>query len=213
MGSGRIKLAGIAAAGAIGLPLGLAPSALGAGFNCAHRVDNFNRHNSSTLGSAWTEQAFDIGIQAHRAFNANSDFALATLNGVKSNSACVDVYAHGSRVDYVAIDLGYKDLSNNIFIKVQDNNSSGDFDTAFAYRGNNSFSPLVTHDIKHLTPFTKAEIYVTWKGSAVKLEISTKFNQKAQQTYVFRNVQTAGLGKKVGLGIFNGASADNFAIP
>jgi hypothetical protein len=121
----------------------------------------------------------------------------------------VDVYASAS-LGYVAIDLGYKNRKNNIFIKVQ--GSSGAFDTAYAYHGNNG-SPLVSNYSTALTPFASAEMYVTWRRSTVKLEISTLFNNEAQQHWVIHGVSTAGLGRKIGLGIYGGAAADNFAIP
>jgi hypothetical protein len=56
-------------------------------------------------------------------------------------------------------------------------------------------------------------MYVTWRRSTVKLEISTLFNNEAQQQWVIHGVSTAGLGRKIGLGIYGGAAADNFAIP
>ncbi len=207
MGTRRIKLTGIVLAGIAGLGLAWAPSALA--FKCSHVLDKFNRPTSGTLGSAWTERAFHVGVQLHRAFNAQSDPALATYKGVKSKSACADVFAPTS-LGYVAIDLGYKNLKHNIFIKVQ--GSGGMFDTAYAYRGNNGV-PLVTNYSTGLTPFSSAQMYVTWSGSTVKLEISTLFNNRAQQEWTITGVSTAGLGNKIGLGIYGGASADNYAIP
>jgi hypothetical protein len=210
---GRIKVAAIAVTGVVGLGLASAPSALA--FSCSHRLDNFNRPASSTLGSAWTDEAYEIGIAHHRAINPNSTIALATYNGAKSDSACADVYTNGAAIQYVAIVLGYRNLSNNIFVKVQDNTASGSFNSAFAYRADNDVTrPLGTgNDYKVLTPFSSAEIYVTWSGSTVKLEISTKFNNKPQQKWVIHGVSTAGLGKKIGLGMYGGDYADNFAIP
>jgi hypothetical protein len=208
----RIKLVGAVAAGVFGMALASAPSALA--FKCNHILDKFNRPNSTTLGSTWTERSAGLGIQNHRAANPSFKNALATYNGVESPSACVNVYANGATVQYVAIVLGYRNLKNNIFIKVQDNFASGKFTRAYAYRGNNgSGGDLVGNYYEDLTPFQKAEIYVTWSGSTVKLLISTLFNNQAQQKFVIHGVSTAGLGKRIGLAVYNGALADNFAIP
>jgi hypothetical protein len=203
---------GIAVAGITGLGLASAPSALA--FNCSHRLDNFNRSNSTTLGSAWTERSPGIGIQNDRATNPKFTTALATYKGAKSDSACLAVRANGDKIQYAGIVLGYNNLANNIFVKVQDNAENGKFDTAYAYRGDNTTQPLGTgSDSKSLTPFKRAEIYVTWSGSTVKLEISTSLNGKPQQKFVIHGVSTAGLGKKIGLAMYGGTLADNFAIP
>ena len=213
MGSGwggRFKAAGIAALGVVSLGLATAPSSLA--FSCKHRLDKFNRPDSSTLGPAWRERDPGIEIQNHRAYNPAFSPALATFKGAKSHSACVDVYANADATQYVAIVLGYKNLKNNIFIKVQDNSMGGSFDTAFAYRGNDG-APLVSDYTAPLTPFTSAVIFVSWRGSTVKLEMSIAFNKEPQQKVAFHGVSTAGLGKRIGLGVFDGAYADNFAIP
>jgi hypothetical protein len=209
----HVKMLGAALAGVCGMGLVVsAPSALA--FSCAHRLDSFNRPPSLTLGPSWTEQSPGIGIQHLKATNPAYSSALATYNGAKSHSACADVYTRLTGIQYVAIVLGYKNLAHSIFLKVQETNpSSGQFDKAYAYRGNNTPHPLGTgRDSKRLTPFSGAEIYATWTGSTVKLLISTAFNNRPQQKFVIHGVSTSGLGKKIGLGIYGGAYADNFAI-
>jgi hypothetical protein len=206
----RVKIAGIVCASFVGLGLASAPSALA--FNCGHRLDGFNRPDSTSLGAAWNERAPSIGVEANAATNPNATTALATYNGVHANQACADVFDNGVNVEYVAIVLGYKNLQNSIFVKVQNNADLNAFSHVFFYRGNNGNNGQLAGS-RVVKPFVGARIHVAWRGSKVELDIDTNFNNKPDQRIVIRHVSTAGLGRKIGLGIYGHAFADNFSVP
>lgn len=203
-----MKKATLVLAVALGLCCVLASNAAAA-VDCSFVRDNFDRANSTTLGSLWTEQATpnNIGIESLRATNPTASTALATFKNGTGNQACADVSTNGTGVQYVAIVLGYKNLTNNLFIKVQQNNGAG-FNIAYFYYGNNgtSFSPSV-----NLTPFANAQISASLVGSTVTLTVDTNFDGIPEETLTAPLPATASLGTGIGLGIYGHALADDFA--
>ena len=107
----------------------------------AGQGDNFNRPDGTNMGPNWNEVTGDWRIENEMARSQPSAFTdLMTFNGYNSTQPYVEaeVYYLGSaRVTYAALVSRYLNLSNNLFIKVQDNNSSGDFERVFFYYGNN----------------------------------------------------------------------------
>src|SRR5437899_2910735 len=96
-------------------------------------LDDFNRPDGG-VGANWTVQTGSFAIQSNQLVTTTNG-SLMTFNGQTSNSATVDVF-HVPPTSYDAIVLGFQDLNNNLFIKVQDN-GSGSFDAAGFYFGNN----------------------------------------------------------------------------
>src|SRR5262249_6895091 len=115
-----------------------AASASAAGFaECSVPLDNFDRGNSIGLGSNWTVRANQMNIESNSATNPEATPGLATWNSlVPTQQGCAQGSDHGPGGQYAAIVLGYMDNTNNAFIKVQHNSSTG-FDTVFMYYGNN----------------------------------------------------------------------------
>jgi len=129
--------------------------------------------------------------------------SLATYNGVTANDAFVDVQDGGS-VSYIAIVLGYFDLNNNYFIKVQDQGGSG-FNYAAFYYGNNGGGDFFSLD----TPFASGRITGFMTGTLATLQIDSNFDGTADQTYTY-DFGTATGGNGIGLGFYGAALADNF---
>src|SRR5882762_2810293 len=76
------------AVSAVGLILVVVPSSA-FGFDCGRTLDDFNRPNSTNMGSAWTEQANDMQIETNAATNPLPTEALMTFNPATANQACV----------------------------------------------------------------------------------------------------------------------------
>jgi hypothetical protein len=195
----------------VGVAFAVAPGVASA-FSCGVSLDNFNRADSADLGPNWAEQANAIGITGNAATNAAANSALATFNPRGGREACADVTTNGASVRYAGIVLRYADLTNSVFIKVQDQNSDGAFDTAFYYRGNNgSGNPLGSKSSDAITPFTTGRIHVWSKGSKARLDIDTNFDNKPEQSFTVTGITAAGLGTLFGIADWGGAKIDNFA--
>jgi hypothetical protein len=173
--------------------------------NAGILLDDFNRPNAATLGPNWTQQAGTDQILNDQA-TAITDISLATFNGVSSTSAFVSVYDNGSGGQYIALDLGFTDATDNFFIKVQNNGDGSAFDYYGFYYGNNGgggpFAPLSQ-------TFTSALIWATFSGTSATLYIDPTFTGVAQQTYTYNYGSNPG-GTGIGLGFWGAAAADNF---
>src|SRR4051794_46733 len=220
MGVGSVKRAGVVLAGVLGLLLACSTAAYAA-TDCSYVRDDFNRPDSLTLGSNWTERASDlgdIGIESAHATTPVADDALATFNplagtftGLPNDAACVDVAINGTAsVQYVAIVLDYGDVNHNVFVKVQVSSSS-EFDSAYFYVGNNG-EDLGPDPSRALTPFTTGRIAVSRSGDDVTLDVDSNFDGVPDQTVTESGANAVtGLGHGFGLGIYGHPAADNFA--
>lgn len=177
-------------------------------FSCGVSLDNFNRADSVDLGSEWVVQANAIGVTGNAASNAAANPALATFNPRTGREACLDVSTGGTGTRYAAIVLRYADVSNNIFIKVQNNvGADNTFDTAFFYYGNNGTG---LRPSAALTPFSSARIHVSSKGTRAHLDVDTDFDNKPEQSFNVTGIDPSALGTLFGIAGFNGAILDNF---
>jgi hypothetical protein len=171
--------------------------------NAGTLLDDFNRPDANTLGSNWTQQAGTDQVQSGQAA-AITRTSLATFSGASSNSTYVDVYTNGTDVQYIALVLDFASVSENLFIKVQDDGGST-FDHYAFYMGNNGSGQFAALS----QSFTSALIWATVSGTTATLYIDPTFSGVAQQTYTYDyGVSTGGTG--IGLGFYGAASADNF---
>ena len=177
----------------------------------AQTLDFFNRPDSTNLGANWTDATGSWSIVGGKATNApNSQYNLTVYNAANATSAQVDIFkAATNTLDYAGVVLGYKDLDNNIFIKVQNNNSGLNFDRIFGYFGNNgegNFFDLTS-------PFSSGRLAATLVGNRVNVSIDPDFTGTAIQNYSFTysESQIAALGNQIGLNGYGGGSTyDNF---
>jgi hypothetical protein len=197
----------------VGVAFAAAPGVASA-FNCGVLLDNFNRADSANLGPDWALQANAIGISSNAATNAAANTALATYNPRTASEVCIDVTASGPAVQYAGIVLRHADLNNSIFIKVQDNDANGAFETAFFYRGNNGAGGTL-RPLANIAPFFSGRIHVSTKGTTARLDIDTDFDNQPEQSFPVTGITTAGLGTLVGIADYGGAKIDNFrtALP
>lgn len=167
--------------------------------------ESFDRSDSATLGSDWTQQSGTAGISNNQAVSGSgfADYSIATYNGAGGNSISFDVFSNGSTVQYVAGVLGYG-TGDNYFIKVQNNGVGTAFDTFGFSNGNNDIGifGLLTRS------FTEARVTISFIGTVATLDITP--NDSARQVYT-NDFFTAPTGSQVGLGFFGAATADNFA--
>jgi hypothetical protein len=175
-------------------------------------LDNFNRSDSTDMGSNWTERAGDFSIQSNRA--SGPAYSLMTFIGATSNSVTVDAFPTGT-LSYVAIVLGYSDLSNNLFLKVQ-NQDSTDFNFLAFYFGNNGANNAAWSQYYFgalSSSFASARMTATLSGDAVTVDFDTNFDGTPEQTYSRGSVPLGLLGSGIGLGGYGSATMDNFSIP
>lgn len=173
-------------------------------------LDDFNRADSTNMGADWTEVTGDFSIAGNMATSTTNN-AVMTYNDDVGSHICVDtIYSGSGSVQYVGIFTGYADPSNNIFVKVQDNTSSGNFNTVFFRYGGNSGSSL---GFDYLSPtFTSARMTVHLVDSTVTVEFDTNFDGMVDQSYSRSGFSTVSLGIYSGLGGYGNPLMDNFGI-
>jgi hypothetical protein len=164
-------------------------------------VDDFNDGDSS----GWTAQNGTI-TESGGTLSGDS-LSLANLNGLTSNVIGVDAIAAPS-LNYVALVLNYTDLGNNLFVKIQDNDSNGLFDRVFFYHGNNGNPALADtyfFDLSSQVAATYFELTDNGDGTASVYVGATgeTFGGSLNHTYT---------GTGVGLGFYGGGAADNFYV-
>jgi hypothetical protein len=126
-------------------------------------IDDFNRVNGP-LGSDWTVQAasFEIFNQAAR----GGTIALATHNSATGDTVDMDVAHSGvATTQYAAAILNYGGGSTNLFVKVQDNGSTGQFNRLYCYIGNNNGGGAFAPSAALTTTFSTAHMTVTVDAS------------------------------------------------
>jgi len=172
-------------------------------------LDNFNRPNGP-IGSAWTNRAGTFLVSNNAA--VGSPMALSTYNGVTSSVAEADVQSVGTSLEYIGLVLGYKDISNNLFVKVQNTDGDTKFDHGACYKGNNANTGSFGLGYFVLSsPFTSAHMRVELVGSTVTMTFSNIDGGTGTQTYTCTEAPATG-GSGVGIAGYSGVSRiDNFA--
>ncbi|MCH2100521.1 MAG: hypothetical protein MK209_01155 [Planctomycetes bacterium] len=197
------------------------PFANGGGFGAQSTsgFDDFNRSDSGDLGPDWTTVAGAIGITNNRA-QGIVNLSMATINGVDDDyasstmSAVVDNGNAG--LSYVALVAGYADTANNVFVKLQDNNSDSLMDRVFFYYGNNGGTwgaSVYYYDLA--TPTPTATIHLSFDSNGDRA-VFTVENDSSGQTEVFYGDNLLGvaanLGTGFGLGTYGIGSADDYTV-
>jgi len=124
-------------------------------------------------------------------------------------------YVGAPRVTYWALVSKYTNLANSVFIKIQDNGSSGSFTTAYFLYGNNGSPwPGMTGGpaVVSIAPFTQARITTRLVGDSITLEIDRNFDSVPEDTITRGGIPLGNLGDRVGLAGLNNATIDNFSI-
>ena len=203
------------------LPSGVAVP--GPGFNRGiDACDDFNRASGTNMGPNWTEVQGDFGI------TANTGYAISTSNQYMIENNAVAGFAgsdmqvdflpkvSGSNLIYVALISGYADLGNNVFIKVQDNNSDGLYDRVFFYGGING-SPWnigsYFFDLATPTASGRMDVYFTGGGDVANLDIHNHTSGMVEH-FESSGLLASGFifGTQFGIGAFNSPAFDNYEV-
>lgn len=197
------------------------PFSQGGGFGAQATggFDDFNRADSGSLGPDWTTQSGAIGIVNNRA-QGFVNLSMATINGVDENYASSTISARvdngTSGLAYVALVAGYADASNNVFVKIQDNNSDNLMDRVFFYYGNNGGTwGASTYTYNLAVPTATATIHLSFDNGGDRA-VFTVENDASGSTEVFYGdnlLSVAGaLGTGFGLGTFGIGTADDYTV-
>lgn len=216
----------------VGIVVGVAVALWGGGLLAGptpgwfYFADGFDRLDSTDMGEFWTEQWSDWEIEdGHARSAAGPNSALMTVDGFQSTDPYLEVtvrYDLTIRPTYIALVSLYLDNDHNIFIKIQDWDHDGLFDTVWFYMGNNSQEPWgdMEHgydDWEDLAPyFSEARIATSVVGDEIFVAIDRDFdgNPDPYSVYSRDQIPLGQLGLGVGLGGYDQAWADNFlAVP
>jgi hypothetical protein len=176
-------------------------------------LDNFNRADG-VIGSSWTVSDGLCNVSSNAAVCGN--YGRATFNGYTGdgNIAEADVAVVGTDTQYTGLLLNYGAGSNNLFLKVQQQGSSGKFTHAACYTGNNNTPGFGLGFFPLPTPFSSAHMKATRVGNTVTIVFSNIENGAyPNQIYVCSGAP-APEGTGVGIvGLAGIARLDNFSIP
>ena len=181
-------------------------------------TDEFDRPDGTDMSAMWTEQSGDWrleGERAHSSSNAAYDLAIF-IEPSSSPVLSADVhYTGASRLTYTALVSKYANPSDCVFVKVQDNNSDGEYDAAYFYYGNggSAWANMTGgSSLQILDPFSDARIKTWHEGDVVTLEIDHNFDGTPEETFWRGNIPLAALGDGVGLGGYSHGVIDNFTV-
>lgn len=163
----------------------------------------------------WAQQVGNCSISGNKTtcgYPGIATFIYAPGNG---NSAEMDVATNGTQVQYAGLVLNYGAGVNNVFVKVQQQDGSGEFNVAACYTGNNqSLSPFGLGFFDLSESFSTAHMRIKRAGNTVILELTNiDFGSKANQTYICEGAPPP---EGIGIGIAgynNYAQMDNFSVP
>jgi hypothetical protein len=175
-------------------------------------LDDFNRADGP-IGPDWTVHDGYFNVVNNAA--QGGSFARATFIGAPGdgNAAEADIEVVGTSLQYTGLLLNYGAGNTNLFLKVQQQGASGNFEYGACYTGNNGgafglgFFPLDQQ-------FATAHMAATRVGSTVTIEFTNvDGGTKPDQTYVCTGAP-APEGTGIGILGYGGiARLDNFGLP
>lgn len=172
-------------------------------------IDDFNRPDGP-IGPKWTNDAGSFVVFYNAAMGSGST-NLATYNGVYSNAVEADVESVGTGVEYVGLVLGYHDIDNNLFLKVQNSDGVLGFDTGACYVGNNGAN-FGLGFFKLAYPFESAHMRAESIGNTVYITFTHIDGTSSSQSYTCSGAPNTG-GSAVGINSYTTLSRiDNFAV-
>ena len=169
-------------------------------------VDDFNRADGPAGANYTASDNGGISILNNQAVAGNGSsvafVVLSTYNGSSSSTAGIDIALRGQDAgSYVALSLGFG-TSNSYFIKVQDNDGNGTFDTYGFYSDNNNG----TGPFRSLSSsFQTGSFEISYTGTIATLLINAN---GGMQSYSHDYGYAPG-SNLVGLGINRHGVADN----
>lgn len=178
-------------------------------------LDNFNRSDGS-LGIWWTLQDGICSISGNLAYCGDKP-GVATFKGAPGdgNAAEMDVAVNGTALQYAALILNYGGGSHNLFIKVQQDGTTG-FDHGACYYGgvDAAFGMFGLEYFPLTSSFSNAHMRVIRTGDTVTIKFThVDYGAQPDQTYICTGAPSPD-GTGIGIGGYaNQAQMDNFSIP
>lgn len=178
-------------------------------------LDDFNRPNG-TLGGAWADKVAGISIvnSAAQTTFGSSTSSLSVHNSVGTNEAMAWIHSGGSgATQYAGFAFHYADGKDFIFIKIQDTNGDGLFETGACYRGNNGANGEFGLGFFNLSgTFSGAELHVAvHPNRTVTIAITHLTGGGADQSYVCAGAPAAE-GGQLGIASYGGGQIDNVTV-
>ncbi len=191
----------------------------GSGSRATSAFDDFNRADNPSMGADWTEQNGDIEILGNRGHGL-ATFSLMSHNGVNDayDTSTMSVkFDMAGTLAYVALVAGYADISNNVFVKIQDNNFDGLYDRVFFYYGNSagpwSGNTGYYFDLATATKTGTVSMYFTAAGDVCNLDVANDTSGATESFSCGGLLGSAGgLGTGFGLGTYGDAYFDDFTV-
>jgi hypothetical protein len=180
--------------------------------------DDFNRADNPNMGPDWSEDTGDIEIlsnQGHGVVNRSLMVHTSAAAPYDTSSMSSTFDTTGGLV-YVAMVAGYADLSNNVFVKVQDNNVDGLYDRVFFYFGNNGGAwNGASYYFDLATPTTSGTMHLSFSGGGDVAELVID-NDTSGSSETFSSdglLAFAGsLGTGFGVGTYGGCYFDDWSV-
>ncbi len=177
-------------------------------------LDDFNRADGP-LGGSWTDKVVGITIfnSLAQSVSGGLDSSLSIHNGIGVNEAVARITTSGSgAVQYVGFAFNYADGQDFIFIKVQDNNQDGLFDTGACYAGNNNLVYFGLGFFFLSGTFSAAKLHVTVDANrSVEIALTDLTGGGANQSYVCSGAPAVN-GSQFGIVSYGGGQIDNVTV-
>lgn len=173
--------------------------------------DDFNRADSTNMGTNWTEQSGDFSISGNRAVGIN-DSEMVYNGNTTGDLACVDVYSGGNAQKVARVLLKYTSSSDNLRVLLQDSQGDGLYDRIYFDRDGGFVFNAVCATSLLTTPISSGRLTAYLDGTTLKGDIDNDFDGTIDQSYQCTNAPQKS-GTKIVLSNFNSAQFDNFGTP
>jgi hypothetical protein len=183
--------------------------------------DDFNRPDSTVMGSDWRELAGDLAITNGEG-HGNLSSGWSKMHHNSAGGDWRTAYAEatylppsGSSGPHVALILGAGG-AKNLYTKIQDNDSNGTYDRIFFYNGDNTGYWGSSSFVTLANPFTTARVvmYVGADMDSVVVEIDTNFDGVPDESHTNVGIApfAAQLGNEYGIGTWAMGRFDDWQV-
>jgi len=171
--------------------------------------DDFNRSNSTTV-TGWTEQSGDWQVAGNMLMSPGiSIWQYITANGTSQADGCVTlraVYGSPIQLKFVGAVARYTGNNSHIMFKIQDNSSSGHWDSYWLYTG--GLGGSVSFSLTGQNFGTDATIQLEYTGGNVTARIDT--NNDGTWDYTQSGTTSLISAGLCGVGGYGNAYSDDF---